>query len=131
MTQTGTLRIRVFTSRARLPIEGATVIVTQKNPNGKYDLLSVQATNSSGEIQDLKITAPPRIDSTEISEAAGMPDVSCEVWAEAPGFTVLKVEGVQIFSGVTTQQDMELIPLGEGESGLNWVDDRQITPQNL
>lgn len=131
MTQTGTLRIRVFTSRAQLPIEGATVIITQKNPNGKYDLLSVQATNSSGEIQDLKIAAPPRIDSTEISGTGIMPDVTCEVWAEAPGFSVLKVEGVQIFSGVTTQQDMELIPLGEGESSLNWVDDRQITPQNL
>ena len=131
MAQTGTLRVRVFTSRAQLPVEGATVLVTQKNPNGKYDLLSVQATNSSGEIRDLKIQAPPRVDSTQDMIGIGMPDTTCEVWAEAPGFSVLRVEGVQIFPGVTTEQPMALIPLGEGQSSLDWVDDRKITPQNL
>lgn len=131
MTQTGTLRVRVFTSKAQLPIEGATVVVTRKNPKGKYDLLSIQATDSSGEIQSIEIAAPPREDSTKVTDAGIVPDSLCEVWAEAPGFAVLRVEGVQIFARVTTQQLMELLPLGEGESALDRVVDRQITPQNL
>ena len=38
MEGTGTLVVRVYTSRARLPVEGATVVVTQKGEQGKYQL---------------------------------------------------------------------------------------------
>ena len=44
----GTLQIRVYTSRAQLPIEDATVVVTQISPTGKYHLLSVQITDREG-----------------------------------------------------------------------------------
>ena len=131
MAQTGTLSVRVFTSNAQLPIEGATVVVTQKNRNGKYDLLSVQATNSSGETQNIAISTPKAINSTSVAEAGTVPDSTCEVWAEAPGFAMLKVDGVQMFPDVVTVQRMELIPLEEGEDSLGRVDERNITAQNL
>ena len=130
MEQNGTLTVRVFTSSAQLPIQGATVVVTQKRRNGKYDLLSVQATDSSGLIRPVEIAAPTAGNSTEVSENT-MPNAVCEVWAEAPGYAMLKVDGVQIFPGVVTEQRMELIPLEEGEHGLDWVDQREITGQNL
>ena len=131
MEQNGTLRVRVITSNAQLPVEGASVVVTQKNPNGKYDLLSVQATNSSGEIRELKIETPLSSASTSQEQGRGQPNAVCEVWAEAPGFVVLKVDGVQIFPNVVTEQQIELVPLEEGEHGLDRVNERQISPQNL
>ena len=60
----GTLQIRVYTSRAQLPIEDATVVVTQISPTGKYHLLSVQITDREGRVQPLTIPAPPRWEST-------------------------------------------------------------------
>ena len=54
----GTLQIRVYTSRAQLPIEDATVVVTQISPTGKYHLLSVQITDREGRVQPLTIPAP-------------------------------------------------------------------------
>lgn len=131
MEQTGTLRVRVFTSNAQIPVEGASVVVTQRNPNGKYDLLSVQATNSSGEIQEVKIPTPLSGASTSPEQGRGQPNAVCEVWAEAPGFVVLKVDGVQIFPNVVTEQQIELVPLEEGEHGLDRVNEREITAQNL
>ena len=50
MANTGTLNVRVFVTQAQIPLEGATVVITRDVPGGKYDLLSVQATDSSGRI---------------------------------------------------------------------------------
>ena len=55
----------------------------------------------------------------------------CDVWAEHPGYAMLLVEGVQIFQGVETLQDMELSPLSEGKSSLIQNDLREIPGQSL
>ena len=48
---TGTLQVQVYTSRAALPVRDATVVVVRRAPSGKYDLLSIQSTDSSGKIR--------------------------------------------------------------------------------
>ena len=64
MEGTGTLTVRVITSRAQLPVEGATVVVTQKGEGGKYQLLSVQATDRSGATKPVAISTPALGEST-------------------------------------------------------------------
>lgn len=131
MSNLGTLYVRVFTSKAQLPLEGATVVVTQQGENGKYDLISVQSTDSSGLIRPVEFYTPPRDDSTNVDSGDSRPFVVCDVWAEHPGFAMLRIDGVQIFPDVVTEQRMELLPLEEGEHGLNRIEERQITNQNL
>lgn len=132
MENSGRLSVRVYTSRAELPVEGATVVVTQSGKQGKLDLLSVQVTDSSGLIQPVTISTPPAWESEEPAQA-GMeaPFALCNVWAEHPGYTMLEVEGIQIFPGIETVQEMALAPLAEGEASLQRRDLRQITAQNL
>ena len=130
MTSIGNLRVRVYTSQAELPLEGATVVVTQQNRDGKYRLLSVQATDSSGLIEPVEIPTPALGESTHPG-AVLPPFAVCDVWAEHPGFAMLLVEGVQIFDGVETLQDMELEPLTEGQSSLLQNSIRDIPGQNL
>ena len=116
---TGTLSVRVYASQAELPIEGATVVVTRRAPAGKYELVSVQVTDSSGLIRPVTVEAPPAGTSTEPNMAhMGEPFAVCDVWAEHPGYVMLQVEGVQIFCGVETMQEMDLMPLGRGQSSL-------------
>lgn len=129
--QTGKLIVRVFATRAQLPLEGATVVVTTRNENGKFDLVSVQKTDRSGMTKPLEFSTPSTQESTQPNNGGEVPFVTCQVWAEHPGFTVMRTEGVQIFPGVVTRQNMELIPLGEGEHGLDEIDERDITVQNL
>lgn len=126
----GKLVVRVYTSQAELPVEDATVVVTQKSPDGKYKLLSVQATDSSGTTQPIAIPTPLLGESTHPG-AQVPPFAVCDVWAEHPGYAMMLVEGVQIFDGVETLQDIELEPLTEGQSSLLQNSIRDIPGQDL
>lgn len=132
MESSGKLTVRVYTSRAQLPIEGATVVVMQQGKGGKFNLLSVQITDSSGQIKPVEIPTPALWESeSPAGEGMGAPFALCDVWAEHPGYAMLQVEGVQIFPGIETMQDMELSPLAEGQTSLQRRDLRQLTVQNL
>ena len=130
MEGTGTLQVRVYTSRAKLPVASATVVVTQKGEGGKYQLLSVQVTDQSGRVKPIIIQTPALGSSTHPGSST-LPYAVCDVWAEHPGYAMLLVEGVQIFQGVETLQNMELEPLNEGQSSLIQNDLREIPGQNL
>ena len=131
MDDIGTLIIRVYTSRAQIPISGATVVVTHEGKGGRRELLSLQVTDSSGAILPLQISTPLLGESTAPHTDGPVPFAICSVWAEHPGYAMLQVDGVQIFPGVETTQDMELIPLAEGQSSLQVRDLREITAQSL
>lgn len=128
----GTLMVRVYTSQAQIPIEGATVVVTGQDAAGRQTLISVQSTDSSGEIKPIRIETPEPGESTQPNGLhGGVPFTLCTVWAEHPGFAMLQMEGVQIFPGVETIQNIELIPLAEGQTSLQQRDVRDISAQNL
>ena len=44
---------------------------------------------------------------------------------------MLQMEGVQVFPGVETVQNVELVPLAEGQTSLQQRGVREITAQNL
>lgn len=133
MQATGTLSVRVYTSQAQIPLEGATVVVAAPGERGRLKLLSIQNTNSSGMIHPVTIDTPVLGESTspEGLPGDGAPFALCDIWAEQPGYAMLQVSGVQIFPGVETVQDMELIPLPYGLCSLQHRDERDIPVQNL
>jgi len=132
MVSEGTLTVRVYTSQAQIPVPGATVVVTRRGKQGKKELISVQVTDSSGLAKTIRIPTPPAEESTSPEGENGAPPFSvCTVWAEHPGFAMLELEGVQIFPGVETMQDMELLPLGEGQTSLGQWGVRNVPPQDL
>lgn len=126
----GRLNVRVYTSLGHIPVEGATVVVTQHAANGKRELLSVQATDSSGQVQTLEIPTPALVESTE-EESTATAFAVCDIWVEHPGFAMLVVENVQIFPGIDTFQGMELTPLSEGQNSLSETDVWNTPAQDL
>ena len=133
MQATGTLSVRVYTSQAQIPMEGATVVVAAPGAEGKYKLLSIQNTDSSGLIRPVTIDAPALGESTSPGglPGEGAPFALCDIWAEQPGYAMLQMNGVQIFPDVETMQDMELIPLPQGLCSLQQRDERDIPVQSL
>ena len=133
MQATGTLSVRVFTSRAQIPLEGATVVVAERGEGSRWKLLSIQNTDSSGLIQPVTIDAPPTGESTSPGglPGPGLPFALCDVWAEEPGYIMLHMENVQIFPGVETVQNVPLVPLPQPSNGDNTASPVVVTPQPL
>ena len=128
MPASGILQVRVFTSIAELPLSGATVIVTQTADSGKYDLISVQQTNSSGMIRPVPIHTPSVAQSGSPAAADAPPPFAlCDVWVELSGYGMQSARDVQIFPGVETMQEFRLPPLEQGQADLTQRES-QTTP---
>ena len=82
MAAHGSLLARIFTSDANIPIEDATVTVTQKQANGLIELLAVRLTDESGKTKLLLIPTPEKAASQAPSEE--QPFSLVDVTAEHP-----------------------------------------------
>ncbi len=128
MAENGYLAVRVYTSQAQLPIEGATVTVTRPTPNGTK-LLATRITDRSGNIAPVAIETPDREES--LQAGIRIPFASVDITADYPGYERILVENAQIFSGVLSQQNLELIPIEERPEVFNMTEVFQVTSQEL
>ena len=126
MADTGTLIVRVFTSRGELPIQDASISVVQHGDQGS-DLLALQTSGRSGTSAPIIINSP----ALENSESPNQPTpyALCDIWVERAGYHLLVVRGVQIFPGIISYQNLPLIPQTPVD-GMT-VDTVTITPQDL
>lgn len=129
MAATGTILTRVFTSRAQIPVAGATVAFTQRSTEGRHTLLALRVTGANGRTQPVRVSTPD----PSASESPGTtePFAVCDIWVESPGYELLVVENVQIFPDTQTLQELELIPLPEQSANLLPEDPVNVPPQNL
>lgn len=105
-TQTGYLKVRVFAGKGKT-VQGASVIVTvssDESPVFKF----FGFTGENGETQVISLPAPPQ----ENSQAPKGKNVfaSYDVRSAAPDFRTAVNRGVPIFEGITTVQDVMLLP---------------------
>lgn len=131
MQETGSLRVRVFTSRAQLPIEGASVILSGPVVDGRRELLSVQRTDSSGVAGRITLDTPDLSLSQDPGNA--VPFASYTLVVEHPGYYMAVFEGIQVFSGIETVQDVSLNPLPQPIQPEDGDADNPVvvTPQTL
>lgn len=128
MAENGILTVRTYTSAAQLPVEGALVTVTHPTDNGTR-LLASRITDRSGTIEPISIAAPDR--SQSLSAGTSAPFAQVDITVDSPGYERVLVENAQIFSGVVTQQELELIPIEERPSVWNMTEVFQVTAQPL
>ena len=128
MASIGYLIARVYTSSAQLPIENAAVAVTQTTPSGTKQL-ATRLTDSSGRTVPIPIASPDRQESLQPGTVT--PYTLVDVTVEYPGYERVLIEGLQIFSGVVTDQDVELLPLEELPQVYNMTEIIDIPAQEL
>ena len=129
MPQTGSLAVRVFTSRAQLPVSGATVIISSRAEDNRHNIFSVQTTDSSGSTEAFPLDAPD----LALSEApGGVPPFSdYSLVVEHPGYYLATFEKLQIFPGIETVQNVPLVPLPQPSAGQDTAEPVIVTPQPL
>lgn len=128
MAADGYLIVRTYSSSGEMPVVGATVSVTEQRENGAR-LIATRITDRSGRTTPMKISAPNKSESLSPSITAPFTDVS--IMVEGIGFERVLIENAQIFAGIITEQNIEMIPLGEQPDTFNMTEVIDITPQAL
>lgn len=126
MPAIGYLQARAYTSRAQIPVEDTAVSVVDND--GK--LLGLRLTNSSGLTTPIKIEVPDAQNSQ--SPDTGKPAfTTVNLYARADGYEQILAQNIQVFAGIVTTQDLNLIPLSELPGSWNQAEVFDTPPQNL
>ncbi len=128
MPAKGYLTVRTYTSSAQIPVVNTAIVVTKRSNDGTR-LLALRMTDESGNIEPIAIETPELSES--LQPGAVHPWTSVDVLADHPEFERILVENVQIFAGVTTDQQMEMIPNGESPETWNMTEVFDISGQQL
>ncbi len=129
MPTNGYLKVRVFTSEAQIPIDGASVTITQVLPDGGSRLIAVRLTDESGLVGPIAIPAPERADSQSAGKKNPFTDV--DLLIDMNQYERVLIENVQIFAGEQSELNQELIPLSEYPEFWNETELIRIPPQEL
>ena len=107
-TEQGYLQARVFAARRRCPSPGPPSPSASAGTGGER-LLAAGVTDESGLSPLFPLPAPPRAD----SESPGVyhPYAEYVVRVSAPGYVPATYDPAVVFSGVTSIQPAELVPL--------------------
>lgn len=127
--QVGSIQVEVITSRAKLPVPNATVILIQKDMQEKDNILAIEVSDYSGNTREIKFPTPSVVNSISPNDKDGFTLV--DVWVEHPDFITEKVEGVQIFPEIQSILPVELFPLSQGQSSLVEEIQVELPVQNL
>ncbi|WP_243152158.1 spore cortex-lytic protein [Pseudoflavonifractor sp. 524-17] len=123
----GSIVTYVYTSYARLPIQGATVAFTQNCADGRQTLLAVRVTDDSGKTAPVRLATPALSQST--SPGTQTPYALCNIWTEASGYECSIIGDVRVFPGIVSTQDIELVPVPLAAAEEEPCDDDAPQPQ--
>ena len=107
---TGIIRVHVATAQGARPVAGAAVIITHLNGTSEPELISLQTTDASGNIEAVTVPAPPPSDDQR-HPASCLYDIT----AQAAGYYREHSTDVPVFPNITSVQNFDLIPLPAGE----------------
>ena len=106
----GTLTVKTESAFGALPVKDATVSFRRQTGDGAK-LFAVLMTDEDGETEPLKIPAPPVSNSLSPGGETPYSLVNVEVFAD--GYYSVMLMGVPIFTGISSTQPVNMIPLPE------------------
>lgn len=125
MSSVGYLQVHAYTSSAQIPIQDAAIVISTMDQT----VIALRLTDRSGLIGTVEIPVPEKEESQEpgISQH---PYTSVNLYAQKKGYEHILAEDIQIFAGVTTYQDLQMIPLSD-ELGADMTVVYETPPQDL
>lgn len=124
---TGYIQVHAYTSNAQIPKEGVAVIISDASGSP----IAMRLTNRSG-ILDAPIPVQvPDISAGQTPATGVIPFGTVNISARLENFEAIEAENVQVFPGVVTVQNLELIPLSELPGSWNKLEQFNTPPQNL
>ena len=126
MSSIGYLKARAYTSVAQYPLQDAAVTVTAADGTA----LAMRLTDRNGLVAPIEIPVPDREES-RVPDPPEIPFTTVSLYAHLQGYEQVKYEGIQIFAGTTTDQDIRMVPLSEYPQVWDQTEEFLTPPQNL
>lgn len=126
LPDTGYIQIHAYASNAQIPLQNVTVTISAKDGT----VIALRLTDRSGRIEPIPISVPSREESLSPNPPE-IPFTTVNLTARLQDYEQVFIYDLQVFSGVTTDQDIELIPLSELPSSRSRSESFGTPPQNL
>lgn len=108
MAALGYIQVFAYASRARLPLEDVAVMITDQNNSA----ISMGLTDKSGKFGPVELTVPDKSNSLT-PDPSQRPYTTVNIQARIKNYEQIEARDVQVFAGIITTQNLEMIPLAE------------------
>ena len=108
MPATGYIQVHAYASYAQIPLQDVSISVSA----GDGTVIALRLTDRSGRIVPIEIPVPDRGESLTPNPAE-RPFATVNLTARLKDYEQIFVDEIQVFAGVTTDQDLPMIPLSE------------------
>ena len=126
LPSTGYIQVHAFSSYAQIPLQDVSVSVSAADGTA----IALRLTDRSGRIEPIAIPVPDRQESLTPNPPE-RPFATVNLSARLKDYEQIFVDNIQVFAGVTTDQDLELIPLSELPASRSKSETFVTSQQNL
>ena len=126
LPSTGYIQVNAYTSRARIPLQDVAITVTALDGTA----IAMRLPDRNGQIDPIP-TPVPDLAESQSPNPGELPFTRVNLYARLKNYIQIENEDLQVFAGVTTDQNLAMIPLSELPE--NWGD-KEVFPtpiQNL
>ena len=127
MSATGYIQVHAYASNAQIPLKDVAVAITDANGSA----IALRLTNRSGQFDELVAITVPDLSASQTPNTGIIPFTAVNLYAKLPDYEEIEVENLQVFAGIVTSQNLEMIPLSELPEYWNQVEVFDTPKQNL
>ena len=127
LSATGYIQVHAYTSRAQIPLADTAVTVTDISGSA----IAMRLTNRSGLLDEPIEIAVPDLSASQSPNTGIIPFAVVNLYAKHKDYEEIDIRNLQIFPGVVTVQNLDMIPLSELPGQWNQAEIFPTPPQNL
>ena len=126
LADTGYIQVHAYASYAQIPLQDASIAVTATDGT----VIAMRLTDRSGRIDPIPIPVPDRTESLT-PDPSVRPFTTVNLTARLQDYEQIFIENLQVFADVTTDQELEMVPLAELPASRYQSETFNTPPQNL
>ena len=123
---TGYIQVHAYASYAQIPLQDVSVTVTAIDGTA----IALRLTDRSGRIDPIPIPVPDRSESLTPNPGE-QPFATVNLIARLRDYEQIFIDDLQVFAGITTDQDLPMVPLSELPASRNKSETFKTSKQNL
>ena len=123
---TGYIQVHAYESFAQIPLQDVSVSVSAIDGTA----IALRLTDRSGRIEPIPIPVPDRAESLTPNPGE-RPFATVNLTARLRDYEQIFIDDLQVFAGITTDQDLPLIPLSELPANRSKSETFDTSQQNL